>query len=189
VSSLGVKPLLALALADFTAVEDNPNSLWGSWSGDRVLLIGDYSDDSPDFLTEEEKLELKTKATTLPSLVGTEFRDLSQNLGEWFKNNGKLEELFPAPIHVIVNLDKKEYLDPEVFGNDSSVEKFALEKDGVMKALYSCLFYSTGSGGGDIEGFKQGRWVGQRLSIVGKDTLSSGCRNISHDVLEDLLEY
>ena len=66
----------------------------------------------------------------MPSLVGTEFRDLSQD-GEWFKNNSKLEELFPAPNHVIVNLDKKEYLDPEVFGDDSPVSKFALEKDGV----------------------------------------------------------
>jgi hypothetical protein len=65
--NLGVKPLLALALVDFTAVTDNPNSLWDSWSADRVVLIGDYSDDSPDFLTEEEKLELKKKGTTLPT--------------------------------------------------------------------------------------------------------------------------
>lgn len=189
--NLGVKPFLALALVDLTAVDDTPNSMWGSWSGDRVVLIGDYSDDSPNFLTEDEKLDLKNKSTTLPSLVGTEFQDLSENPNEWIKNNHKLAELFPASYHVVVNLDKKEYLDPEMFGDDTSVDSFAMEKDGVMKGLYSCLFYSTGSGGGDIEALKKGRWAGDRLSIVEKDTLSADYRDISFYVesLLDRAEY
>ena len=181
-ANLGLKPFLALALVDMTKAANNPNLLWGSWSGDRVVLIGDYSDDSPDFLTEDEKVELKIKSTTLPKLVGDEFENIMKDSSKWFKNNEMLGDLFNDPQHVIVNLDKREYLDPEQFRDDTSVDKFCLEKDGVMKGLYGCLFYSTGRGGGDIEELRIGRWAGDRLSIVEKKTLSGLYQDVSDEV-------
>jgi len=186
-ANLGLKPILALALVDMTAVANNPNLLWGSWSGDRVVLLGDYSDDTPHFLTEDEKLELETKSTTLPKLVGTEFEDLMKEPKTWFMNNEMLSALFNDPQHVIVNLDKREYLDPEQFGDDSSVDNFCLDKDGVMKGLYSTLFYSTGRGGGDIEDLRIGRWAGDRLSIVEKKTLAEDFYSDVSDHVETIL--
>jgi len=181
-ANLGFKPFLALALVDMAKVANNPNALWGSWSGDRVVLLGDYSDDIPEFLTDDEKLELKTKSITLPALVQNEFEDLMKDPAKWFMNNEMLDGLFKDPQHVIVNLDQLEYLDPDQFGDESSVDKFCLEKDGVMKGLYSTLFYSTGKGGGDIEHLKIGRWAGDRLSIVEMDTLPEFYRDVSGPV-------
>lgn len=44
-----------------------------------------------------------------------------------------------GPRQVIVNLDKREYMDPDQFGDDSSVDKFCLEKDGGV-IQHSILF-------------------------------------------------
>ena len=181
-SNLGLKPFLALALVDMTSVANNPNPFWGSWSGNIVVLLGDYSDNIPDFLTEGEKLELNTKSTTLPKLVSAEFEDVMKDSGKWFTNNDLLERLFNDPHHVIANLDKREYLDPERFWDDASVDKFCLAKDGVMKGLYGSLFYSTGRGGGDIEELRMSRWAGDRLSIVEKKLLSEIYDDVSSDV-------
>ncbi|KAL0037137.1 hypothetical protein WJX79_002067 [Trebouxia sp. C0005] len=70
--SLGVKPLLALALISVDSDEDSPNPLWGSWAGDRVVLIGDYSDDFPEFLTEAE--------TRQPEAYDGDYKDVSHEV-------------------------------------------------------------------------------------------------------------
>ena len=56
--NLGRKPFLALALLATADPSEMP-PLWGSWAGNRVVQIGDYSDDTPDFLNEEEVATIK----------------------------------------------------------------------------------------------------------------------------------
>jgi hypothetical protein len=190
--NLGVKPLLALALLEFDDATKAiiPNPLWGSWSGDRVVLIGDYSDGESPFLTEEERSELETKKMNLNKLANNEFRELADDHNKWIENAGKLAELISKPAHhVVVNLATREYLDPESFGDGLSVDNFSLERDGVMKGLFSCLFYSTGGGGGDIEKFKQGRWAGDPVKIISKGSLASEYDDISEEVFTAVSGY
>ena len=181
-ASLGFKPFLALALLDLKDFANDVNPLWGSWSGDRVVLLGDYCDACPDFLTDEETLELDTKSLTLPQLVNAEFEDLVEDAKKWFTNNDRLDSLLGSREHVVVNLDKLEYMDPEQFGDDSSLDEFCMERGGVMRGLYSTLFYSSGRGGGDIEALRIGRWAGDRLSIVEKHKLSDLYCEVSDDI-------
>jgi hypothetical protein len=184
-ANLGLKPFLALTLIDMTAAANNPNPLWGSWSGDRVVLIGDYSDDLPDFLTDEEQDELEKESCTLYQMALGEFEDLMGDPKKFFEKVDMLESLFKDSKHVIVNLDKKEYLDPEQFGDAPSVDRFSLEKGGVMRGLYSKLFYSSGRGGGDIEELTNGRWAGNRLAIIEKEKLEDSYREVSGGVVRE----
>jgi len=131
-----------------------PNHLWGSWSGDRIVLIGDYSDGRPDFLSEAEVTELDEKELNLYQLAWSEFRELAGNHGQWIQSAAELTALLSGSTHhVIVNLISKEYFDPERFGDNLSIDNFSLEPDGVLKGLFSCLFHPSGSGGGDVAEF------------------------------------
>jgi hypothetical protein len=58
-----------------------------------------------------------------------------------------------------------------------------------LRALFSCLFYSTGGGGGDIEKLNQGRWAGNRVEIRNKEDVASEkeWKDVSKEV-NDLLE-
>lgn len=105
-----------------------------------------------------------------------------------------------ATHHLILNLDKKEYLDPVICKSPTQekeegvgavatyVGAFAHQKDGIMQGLFSLLFYSNGSGGGDVHIFKEGRWAGDRISIQVKETVEdlAEWRNISAEVEADL---
>ena len=89
--------------------------------------------------------------------------------------------------HVAMNSDKKEFLDPIVFGNIPRLSEFCMQKDGIMRALLGCLFYSTGGGGGDIEDLKVGRWAGNHISLVEKsEAEAAGCQDVSKEVKEFL---
>lgn len=79
--NLGVKPFLMLSLVG-TGFSESALPI-GTWAGDRVVIIGDYSDD-PDFLTEDEKKELTEKSTTLYSLAGMDL--FSQILTGWLSS-------------------------------------------------------------------------------------------------------
>jgi hypothetical protein len=190
--NLGMKPFLALALFEFEeAIKQHvPNPLWGSWSGDRIVLIGDYSDDRPDFLSEAEVTELDEKGLNLYQLAWNEFRELADDHRQWIQSAAELPALLSGSTHhVIVNLDNKEYLDPEGFGDDLSVDNFSLEREGVLKGLFSCLFHSSGSGGGDIAEFRNGRWAGDRLKIVAKHLVSWEYVDMSEEISESVQQY
>jgi hypothetical protein len=64
----GEKPLLAMALAHFSfpasAITEgdevkNPMTPMGSWSGDRIVIIGDYSEGFPPFFTPQDQQDYK----------------------------------------------------------------------------------------------------------------------------------
>ena len=186
--NLGVKPMLALALIAMSPDDDSPNPLWGSWAGDRVVLIGDYSDDVPHFLTEAEGIELQARGQ---NLYGQSYGEMAADSGAWFKAEERLQEVVPSHVrHVFVNTDKDEFIDPFVFGSHQGFADFYQEGSGVMKALYSCLFYSTGSGGGDIPAFREGRWAGNRLKVVPlSEAYSAEYKDVSHEVNRFLLAH
>ncbi|KAF8937045.1 hypothetical protein BGZ58_003331 [Dissophora ornata] len=149
---LGNKPFLAMGLTELnSAGSANPIAPIGNWSGDRIVLIGDYCDDLPPFLTVAEYF-------------------LKDNVGQEF------DRLFPRDsetYHLVLNLDKKEFLDPRKFHESTTfVNEFALKADGIMQSLYALIFYSTGSGGGDVQEFKQGRWAGNHITIREKERVS-----------------
>ncbi|KAF9182628.1 hypothetical protein BGZ50_004790, partial [Haplosporangium sp. Z 11] len=192
-SGRGEKPYLAACLTklNYATPEQNPISPVGTWSGDRIVLIGDYSEGVPPFLTVEEGMELK--ACKEPgqedhiSLYGfAEQNYHALDVGDLWRE-ATLEELgrqFPKAHdthHLVLNLDKKEYLDPASFehpqinheGPVTCMIDFAREQHGVMRGLYSLLFYSTGEGGGDIEEFRIGSWAGNRISIEEKENVEN----------------
>lgn len=69
--------------------------------------------------------------------------------------------------HRIVNLDKREYLDPYKLGSGAKAwEQF---HNYPSKALIILISSSNGRGGGDLEGPEKvlGRWAGDRIAMIG----------------------
>ena len=69
----------------------------------------------------------------------------------------------------VVNLDKKEWLNPHQLGDGLKLMEFGQSTNGTMTALAILLANSNGRGGGD---FKQespliGSWAGNRIVIAG----------------------
>lgn len=71
--------------------------------------------------------------------------------------------------HRVVNLDKKEILDPHVLGNGLKLWEQLASHPGVGAALIVLLASaSNGSGGGDLEADPMvGHWRGDRIAFVG----------------------
>jgi len=71
--------------------------------------------------------------------------------------------------HVVVNLDKHEYLFPHRLGDGLKLMEFGNSAGGVMTALAILLAVSNGRGGGDLDAESPliGSWGGDRIAIVG----------------------
>jgi hypothetical protein len=72
--------------------------------------------------------------------------------------------------HYICNLDKKEYLHPHDFGDGLKLMEFGCSGEGTLLGLTILLAASNGRGGGDLRSEDTeyvGRWVGDRLAIIG----------------------
>jgi hypothetical protein len=70
--------------------------------------------------------------------------------------------------YMIVNLDRREYLNPLKFGDGCKVREFGFSSHGVMSALAILLAKSsTISGGGDFESELTGAWASDRIVIIG----------------------
>ncbi|KAI8349344.1 hypothetical protein B0O80DRAFT_429121 [Mortierella sp. GBAus27b] len=192
------KPFLSMVLVDpvDAAGSGTPDPRLGSWSGDRLVIIGDYSDDLPPFLTKAEEQELQSSDGNSPNL----YRFASDNYAHvgrlnWTSTVDELARRFPKGSkthHLVLNLDRKEYLDPVKFKRPATfVGDFARLQHGVMQGLCSQICYSTGSGGGDVEAFMEGRWAGQRFTIREKDMVEDleSWTDISERVAEDVEEY
>ncbi|KAG0221653.1 hypothetical protein B0O80DRAFT_429130 [Mortierella sp. GBAus27b] len=190
----GKKPILAMALTELSVDpgSTNPIAPMGTWFGDRIAIVGDNCKSiPPPFLTKAEEQELKESSlSNLYSLVEDKYNpvDISAFFGDHVGE--ELARLFPKgqeTHHLVLNLDRKEYLDPIKFKTSMSyVGDFAHEPHGVMLGLYSQIFYSTGSGGGDVEPFMQGPWAGQRIGIREKEMVKDldSWKDISEQVAD-----
>ena len=79
--------------------------------------------------------------------------------------------------HLIANLDKREYLYPHEFGDGFKLMEFGQSAGGPLTGLAVLLAATNGRGGGDfwdpgVDVYDQawsptGRWVGDRIAIIG----------------------
>ena len=76
--------------------------------------------------------------------------------------------------HLIVNLDKRQFLEPNDFGDQATLTGFGNEAQGTMTALAVLLARDNGFGAGDVQlphetpdGALIGSWAGDRIAIVG----------------------
>ena len=75
--------------------------------------------------------------------------------------------------HYIVNLDKREYINPHKLGVGLKACEQLTSPAGTPQALFVLLLCSNGRGGGDLaetRGFEEriiGRWAGDRIAVVG----------------------
>lgn len=69
---------------------------------------------------------------------------------------------------IIVNLDKRQYLVPEAFGDEPGLEQFAAASEGVLLGLAVLLADGNGRGGGDLHSDSAliGSWAGDRVVIA-----------------------
>ena len=68
--------------------------------------------------------------------------------------------------HVLVNLDKKEYVMPHHVGDGLKLWEWS--GDGMLRAMQVLLATSNGRGGGDLPDNKVvGRWGGDRVAVIG----------------------
>lgn len=185
------------------------------WRGDRIAiasnvsragdvpgiedLTGVYDDEAYEVLhvTEDKRLKpvgwlaRKVLATTGLVDLNTEYADrgwgrrqareynvtrFAQDIPETFDN---LDDV------LVVNLDKREMLDPKEFGSDGSLFDVAVfgGDGGVTTALAallagSCKGGARSEGDFDSEDPLMGSWAGDRIAIVERDEFSGGT-NIS----------
>lgn len=76
--------------------------------------------------------------------------------------------------YVIANNDKREFIDPHVFGSGVKLMEFSGDSNGSMMGLAILLASSNGQGGGDLHlptdsNFDDipGRWAGDRIVVAG----------------------
>ena len=80
--------------------------------------------------------------------------------------------------HKLINLDKKEAVEPYAIGLGAKQWEH-LGEAGLDTALYVLLIASPARGGGDLEEIRDvtGRWVGDRVVVVGDYTEDSDIPN------------
>lgn len=71
--------------------------------------------------------------------------------------------------YLIVNISKKQYLDPFVFADGRKLMEFASSGMGVLTGLALLLADGNGRGGGDLDSDNPivGSWAGDRIVIAG----------------------
>lgn len=71
--------------------------------------------------------------------------------------------------HKIVNIDKKQYVNPCTLGDGYKLLEFGFLGMGTMTGLAVLLACSNGRGWGDLDSEKEiiGSWAGDRIAIVG----------------------
>jgi hypothetical protein len=131
IRNLGGGATLAMGLVELPA--DLPESTSrceskANFSGDRFVFIGDYSDDIPPFLTKDEKKVLQRMSPNLYKLAGV-YDPVMSRFSSSDAASHELARHFPEGSkthHLVLNLDKKEYLDPIKFKEPATyVDDFA----------------------------------------------------------------
>ena len=69
----------------------------------------------------------------------------------------------------IVNIKKKQYISPYIFGDGSKLMEFSMSANGVLSALAALLADGNGRGGGDLNSENDivGSWAGDNIVIAG----------------------
>lgn len=89
--------------------------------------------------------------------------------------------------HYIVNLDKREFINPHKLGVGLKACEQLTSPAGTAQALFVLLLCSNGRGGGDLaetRGFEEriiGRWAGDRIAVVGDYAEDYGIKAPLHD--------
>ncbi|KAF9347011.1 hypothetical protein BGX26_001467 [Mortierella sp. AD094] len=199
--NLESKPILALLMTEVELVSSRSSALFklmGTWSCDRIVLVGDYCDDIPPFLTEAEGRELEAAGEGRPNLYN--FSENTYACVELVQSlhgleTAELERLFPKgreTHHLVLNLDKKEYIDPQKFESPATFSmEFGNLQFGVMQGLFSLIFYLTEVAGGDEREFMDGPWAGDHLTIREREKVEdlNSWTDISESVVESLREF
>ena len=71
--------------------------------------------------------------------------------------------------YVVCNLDKKEYIKPDDFGDGAKLMEFANSAKGLLRALAVLLASGNNRGGGDLRSNHPiiGTWAGNRIVVAG----------------------
>lgn len=71
--------------------------------------------------------------------------------------------------HMVVNLDKRQFLYSHAFGDGLKLREFGNSAGGMATGLVYLLAASNGRGGGDISSESEviGSWAGDRIAIMG----------------------
>lgn len=94
--------------------------------------------------------------------------------------------------HIIVDLDKKEYLNPHDFGAGTKLMEFGGSGGGVMLGLAVLLARDNGRGGGDLRSENPiiGSWAGDRIEIAGDyGDENYPCDSINENLKCNLYDY
>ena len=69
----------------------------------------------------------------------------------------------------IVNIKKKQYISPYIFGDGSKLMEFSMSANGVLSALAVLLADGNGRGGGDLHSTNPivGSWAGDNIVVTG----------------------
>lgn len=145
----------------------------GAWAGDRLVIIGDYSEKAP-FPPNGE-----WKSGDLFSYID-EHSNPTPNIFSIDDNKesvAKLRKMCEGKVHLVVNLDKKEYLDPRAYSQDTNalefVFYFVFYRESVLTGLVIKLIFSTRRGGADLPNniTSKGTWAGDRITICTAEQL------------------
>jgi hypothetical protein len=94
--------------------------------------------------------------------------------------------------YMIMNLDKKEYIDPHAFGDGLKLLEFGSSGDGAMCGLAILLADGNNRGGGDLHSDDPviGSWAGDRI-VIGGDYADDGkfLDGFEHESDETLYSY
>ncbi len=95
----------------------------GKWAGDRLIITGDYSDYSPFPPHGEWKHGdlFKLADSFSDNHVDEAFQYYRSRRESIIK---RLQKLYEGQLHMVVSLDKKEYIDPRAVNNHTNVADF-----------------------------------------------------------------
>ncbi|XP_019851696.1 PREDICTED: uncharacterized protein LOC109581756 [Amphimedon queenslandica] len=151
----------------------------GAWAGDRLIVTGDYSDYSPFPPHGEWKSGcLYHLAESFEETDFSKIRDTLNDSECMATIEKKVKELCQDKAMKVVNLDKKEYLDPGAYPAKEATTWDIIANDkfnGVMDGLFIKMTHSTRGG---CEAFYpsislKGEWAGDRIVICTLDGLEN----------------
>lgn len=154
----GIKPFLVLLLTN------------KGWNGDRLALVGTYSDHNP-YLTPDEQ----DKYGNLFEYAHEHFDVVHPDTFD--------EDIVQHAHKSYIITNGKQYLDPLELGDEPSYAQW-LDNSNISTGLVILLGYSSGSGWGDLN-VSVGDWAGDGIQIVERNIVDlDSLENISADVLK-----